>query len=46
VGHPPPPAGGGDGPLGARVDCMRNIFLLHEMWSQGKIYILVRTLLG
>jgi hypothetical protein len=38
--------GGAAGPLGARVVCMRDIFILEEIWVQGKIYILVGTLLG
>jgi hypothetical protein len=31
---------------GAQVDCMRNIFIVNEIWLQGKIYILIGTLLG
>jgi hypothetical protein len=31
---------------GARVVCMRNTFILNEIWAQGKIYILLGTLLG
>jgi hypothetical protein len=36
------------GPLrgGGRVDCMRNMFILNEIWAQGKIYILLRSSLG
>jgi hypothetical protein len=30
----------------ARVVCMRYIFILNEIWTQDKIYILVGTLLG
>jgi hypothetical protein len=42
------PLGGAAGHLGARVVCMRDIFILEEIWVQGKIYlyILVGTLLG
>jgi hypothetical protein len=33
---------------GARVVCMRDIFILNEIWMQDKIwaYILIRTLLS
>jgi hypothetical protein len=31
---------------GARVDCMRNILILNEIWLQGKIYISIGNLLG
>jgi hypothetical protein len=31
---------------GAPVNCMREILILNEIWVQGKIYILVSTLLG
>jgi hypothetical protein len=31
---------------GARVNCMREILISNEIWVQGKIYILVSTLLG
>jgi hypothetical protein len=42
VGH----LGGPVGPLGGtRVACMSDIFILHEIWSQDKIYILLGTLL-
>jgi hypothetical protein len=45
VTSPPPPQAGAVGPLGGmRVDCMRNIFILNEIWAQGKIYILIGTL--
>jgi hypothetical protein len=40
VGRLPPWGGGGavGPPVGkARVDCMRDIFLLNETWTQGKI---------
>jgi hypothetical protein len=33
-------------PGGAQVVCMRAIFILNEIWTQDKIYILVGTLLG
>jgi hypothetical protein len=36
-----PPWGVAVGPLGARVDCTRDIFILNEIWVQDKIYILV-----
>jgi hypothetical protein len=39
------PPGGAVGPLGG-VDCMGDIFILNEIWTQGKIYILIGTLLG
>jgi hypothetical protein len=32
--------------LGRRVVCMRDIFILNEIWVQDKIYILVGTLLS
>jgi hypothetical protein len=32
--------------LGGQVDCMRNIFILNEIWMQGKKYILIGPLLG
>jgi hypothetical protein len=40
--------GGAVFPLGGgvRVDCMRDIFILNEIWVPSKIYILIRTLLG
>jgi hypothetical protein len=38
---------GAIGPLvGTRVVCMRDIFILNEIWVQGKICILIGTLLG
>jgi hypothetical protein len=41
----PPPGGGAVGPLGeGRVYCIRDIFILNEIWMQGKIYILIGTL--
>jgi hypothetical protein len=41
------PLGGVVGPVGgARVFCMRDIFILDEIWTQDKIYILAGTLLG
>jgi hypothetical protein len=44
---PPPPGGGAVGFLErARVVCMRDIFILKEIWMQDKIYIFVGTLLG
>jgi hypothetical protein len=33
-------------PPGGQVDCMRDIFIVNEIWVQGKIYILIGTLLG
>jgi hypothetical protein len=33
-------------PGGARVVCMRDIFVLNEMWVQDKTYILGGFLLG
>jgi hypothetical protein len=36
------PRGGG----GAQVDCMRNIFISNEILVQGKIHILIGTLLS
>jgi hypothetical protein len=30
---------------GGRIECMRDIFILNEIWVQGKIYILIGTLL-
>jgi hypothetical protein len=33
-------------PRGTRVDCMRNILILNEIWLQGKIYISIGNLLG
>jgi hypothetical protein len=41
----PSPTGAVD-PLSARVVCVRNIFVLIEMWEQDVIYILIGTLLG
>jgi hypothetical protein len=39
--------GGTVGPLGrGRVDCIRDIFILNEMWVQGKAYILIGTLVN
>jgi hypothetical protein len=29
-----------------QVDCVRDIFILNEMWVHGKIYVLISTLLG
>jgi hypothetical protein len=47
VASPPPRPGVAVGPLGgARVICMRDIFILDEIWTQDNIYILVGTLLG
>jgi hypothetical protein len=41
VGRTP---GGAFGPLGAaRIDYMRDILVLNEIWAQGKIYILEGT---
>jgi hypothetical protein len=36
------------GPLGggAAIDCMRDTFILNEIWVQGKIHTLVGTLLS
>jgi hypothetical protein len=31
---------------GVRVLCMSHIFILNEIWAQGKIYILVSTLVA
>jgi hypothetical protein len=46
VGRAPPPWGA-VGPVGgALVVCMKNIFILNEIWAQDKIYILIGTLLG
>jgi hypothetical protein len=40
------PTRGAFGPVGGeRVNCMRDIFILNETWAQGKIYILISTLL-
>jgi hypothetical protein len=36
---------GAVGSLGARVVCMRVMFILNEIWAKDKIYILVGTLL-
>jgi hypothetical protein len=47
VGLGPPPRG--EGLLffgGGRVLCMRDIFVLNEILTGDKIYILVSTLLG
>jgi hypothetical protein len=39
--------GGAVRPLGGgRVVCMMGIFILDEIWAQGKIYILISSLLG
>jgi hypothetical protein len=45
---PPPPGGGGRcwSSEGAQIVCLRDIFILNEMWAKDKIYILVGTLLG
>jgi hypothetical protein len=44
VGRAP---GGTVGPLGGgEFACMRDIFILNEVWVQDKIYILVGTFLG
>jgi hypothetical protein len=43
-----PPLPGAVGPLGGgggRVVCMRDVFILNEIWTQDKIRILVGTLL-
>jgi len=42
----PSGSGGAVGPLGGAFICMRDIFILNEIWAQDKIYILVGTLLG
>jgi hypothetical protein len=43
----PPPLGGRSCSSGvARIDCMRNMLILNEICLQGKIYILLGTLLG
>jgi hypothetical protein len=37
--------GGAVSALGrGRVDCIRDIFILNEMWVQGKAHILIGTL--
>jgi hypothetical protein len=43
-----PPLGGGALLVfgGGRVVCMRDIFILNEIWTQEKVCILVGTLLG
>jgi hypothetical protein len=44
-----PPGRGAVGPLGvggSPVVCMRDVFISNEIWAQGKIYILVVTVLG
>jgi hypothetical protein len=33
-------------PVGGRVVCIRDIFILNKIWAEDKIYILVGTLLG
>jgi hypothetical protein len=44
---PRSPRGGVVGPLGGgRVVCMKDIFILDEIWAQHKTYIVVGTLLG
>jgi hypothetical protein len=40
-----PPLPGGFAVGRARVDCMKDIFILNEIWEPGKIYILIGTLL-
>jgi hypothetical protein len=39
------PRGGHCWPSGGGVDCMRDIFILNEIWAQDKIYSLLGTLL-
>jgi hypothetical protein len=34
------------GPLAGLVVCVRDIFILNEIWAQDKICILINTLLG
>jgi hypothetical protein len=48
VGPVPWGGGGGRGWASGQVgvDCMRDLFILNEIWAQGKIYILIGTLLG
>jgi hypothetical protein len=31
---------------GGRVGCLRDIFILYEILAQGKIHVLIGTLLG
>jgi hypothetical protein len=37
------PIGGAVGPLGARV-CLKDIFILNEIWAKDKIFFLIGTL--
>jgi hypothetical protein len=42
----PDPSGGGAGPLGEQVVCMRHVFILTEIWTQHKTCVLVGILLS
>jgi hypothetical protein len=43
---PPPRGGGALCHLEGRIVCMRDIFILYEIWAQDEVYILVWPLLG
>jgi hypothetical protein len=40
------PPGGPCWTSGGRLVCTRDIFIFNEIWTKGKIYILICTLLG